>query len=140
MRRPMGRGAILADVVIAAFVLSVGLLAVVVLFMQVAQAGKVLARHEQAACMALEELEQYRNLAAEEGSAECLSSLVGHKQITKGGVVFERVTSYSLRTDLDSRGHLAELSVRVDWQEGNNLLHYSLVTYFVVDTELENLR
>ena len=38
------RGAILSDVVIAVFILSVGLLAVVGLFIQVAQAGKTLAR------------------------------------------------------------------------------------------------
>ena len=51
------RGALLADVVVAIFILSVGLLAVVGLFIQVAQAGKTLARQEQAACLALQAME-----------------------------------------------------------------------------------
>ncbi len=138
--RPNRRGALLLDVVIAVFVLSVGLFAVAGLFIQVAQAGKTLARQEQAACLAQAAMEQWRNLAAEDSSAESLATLTGSEQITQAGVVFERVTSYALRTDLDSRGHLAELTVQVGWREGGRQQSYALVSYFVVDTPLENLR
>ena len=134
------RGAILSDVVIAVFVLSVGLLAVVGLFIQVAQAGKTLARQEQAACLAQEAMEQWRNLAAEDSSAESLATLAGSEQISKDGLIFERVTAYALRTDLDSRGHLAEMTVRVAWNEGGRQQSFALISYFVVDTSLENLR
>lgn len=134
------RGAILSDVVIAVFILSVGLLAVVGLFIQVAQAGKTLARQEQAACLAQEAMEQWRNLAAEDSSAESLATLAGSEQISKDGLIFERITAYALRTDLDSRGHLAEMTVRVDWSEGGRQQSFALVSYFVVDTSLENLR
>ena len=134
------RGAILSDVVIAVFILSVGLLAVVGLFILVAQAGKTLARQEQAACLAQEAMQQWRNLAAEDSSAESLATLAGSEQISKDGLIFERVTAYALRTDLDSRGHLAEMTVRVDWSEGGRQQSYALASYFVVDTSLENLR
>ena len=134
------RGAILSDVVIAVFILSVGLLAVVGLFIQVAQAGKTLARQEQAACLAQEAMEQWRNLAAEDSAAESLATLTGSEQIVKGDIVFERSTAFCLRTDLDSRGHLAEMTVRVAWNEGGRQQSFALISYFVVDTSLENLR
>ena len=134
------RGAILSDVVIAVFVLRVGLLAVVGLFIQVAQAGKTLARQEQAACLAQEAMEQWRNLAAEDSAAESLATLTGSEQIVKGDIVFERSPAFCLRTDLDSRGHLAEMTVRVAWNEGGRQQSFALISYFVVDTSLENLR
>jgi hypothetical protein len=45
-----------------------------------------------------------------------------------------------LRTDIDASGHLAEVAVQVCWRENGQNLRYVLLTYFVVDTELENLR
>ena len=134
------RGALLADVVVAIFILSVGLLAVVGLFIQVAQAGKTLARQEQAACLALQAMEEWRNLAAEDNSAENLASVAGSERISRDGIIFERVTMFCLRTDLDPNGHLAEVAVRVDWREGLQQQSYALLTYFVVDAPLENLR
>ena len=47
---------------------------------------------------------------------------------------------FCLRTDLDPNGHLAEVAVRVDWREGLQQQSYALLTYFVVDAPLENLR
>jgi Tfp pilus assembly protein PilV len=133
-------GALLLDVVVAIFILSVGLLAVVGLFIQVTQAGKTLARQEQAACLALQAMEEWRNLAAEDNSAADLASVAGNEQLNRDGIIFERVTTFQLRTDLDPHGHLAEVAVRLNWTEGGHSQSYTLLTYFVVDTPLENLR
>lgn len=140
MSRRGGRGVLLLDVVVAIFILSVGLLAVVGLFIQVVQAGRALNRHEQAACLALAAMEQWRNLASEDGSAESLATVSGSEQLTKDGTVFERITTCNLRTDIDASGHLAEVAVQVCWRENGQNLRYVLLTYFVVDTGLENLR
>ena len=134
------RGALLVDVLIAVFIISVGLLAVLGLFIQVCRNGNELSRHEQAACLALDAMEQWRNLAIEDDSAESLSSVAGSEQLSRDGVIFERVTTYCLRNDLDPQGHLAEVAVLVIWTEGGWQQRYQLLTYFVVDTPLEHLR
>ena len=134
------RGALLVDVLIAVFVLGVGLSALLGLFIQACRSGNALSRQEQAACLALAAMEQWRNLAIEDGSAESLASVAGREQLSQDGVSFERVTAYCLRTDLDPSGHLAEVAVRVIWTEGGQQQGYQLLTYFVVDAPLEHLR
>ncbi len=140
MKRWKVRGAILFDVLVGVFVLSVGLLAVVGLFIQTSQAGKLLNRHEQAACLAQEAMERLRNFGSEDWSADSLITFVGSDSFTVEGVVFERTTRFRPRPDLDAAGHLAEMEVQVRWLENGQPLVYSLLTYFAVDTDLENLR
>lgn len=140
MRRGCVRGAILSDVLIAVFILSVGLLALVGLFIQVGQAGTLLNRHEQAACLAQQAMERLGNLDGEDWTAEDLATAVGREQLPDDGTGFTRTASFQLRPDLDPAGHLAEVAVQVHWQEAGQNRVYSLVTYFAVDTGLENLR
>ena len=134
------RGAILFDVLVGVFVLSVGILAVVGLFIQAGQAGKLLNQQEQAACLAQETMERVSNIGSEDWSADSLATLVGNETISVDGVVFERTIHFLPRPDLDTAGHLAEMEVQVLWQENGQPKRYCLLTYFAVDTGLENLR
>ena len=140
MKRWTDRGLILFDVLVGVFVLSVGIVAVVGLFIQAGQAGKQLNRHEQAACLAQDAIERLRNIGSEDWSADSLATLVGNETISVDGVVFERTIRFLPRPDLDTAGHLAEMEVQVRWQENGQPKRYCLLTYFAVDTGLENLR
>ena len=140
MKRWAGRGLILFDVLVGVFVLSVGIVAVVGLFIQAGQAAKQLDRHEQAACLAQDAIERLRNIGSEDWSADSLVTLTGSDNRSVDGVVFERIINFRPRPDLDAAGHLAEMEVQVRWQEHGQAQSYSLLTYFAVDTGLENLR
>jgi hypothetical protein len=140
MRRVWNRGAILADVVAAAFILSIGLLAAAGLFIQIGQAGQVLGRQEQAACFAADGMERLRHAGSEEWSPAKLAGAARPEWLEKDGVQFERTVTLHERGDLDSTGHLLEAEVRVSWVEKNGMRHIAMVTYFAVDTGLDDLR
>jgi len=140
MKRWKLRGAILFDVLVGVFVLSVGLLAVVGLFIQASQTGKLLNRQEQAACLAQDAMERLRNVGSEDWSADSLKTFIGSDSFPVDGVVFERTIHFRPRSDLDTAGHLAEMEVQVRWQENEQSQVVCLLTYFAVDTDLENLR
>ena len=58
MRQKNGRGTILIDVLVAAFVLSIGLVSLAGLFTQISRSGKWLNSQEQAVLLAQERMEQ----------------------------------------------------------------------------------
>ena len=140
MSRARNRGVILADVLAAAFILSIGLLAVAGLFIQVGQAGQVLSRQEQAACFAADGMERLRHAGSEEWTRANLADAAEPEWLEKDGVQFERTVALHERPDLDSTGHLLEAEVRVSWMEKTGTRQVALVTYFAVDTGLEDLR
>ena len=140
MSRIRVRGAILADVLIAVFILSVGLVAVVGLFIQVGQSGKLLSRQEQAACYAAEGMERLRHWGTAEWTAQNLADAADSASMQKDGVQFDRTIVLRPRPDLDPLGHLLEAEVRVVWAEPSRPGQLVLLTYFAVDTPLEGLR
>jgi hypothetical protein len=140
MRRGGIQGFILADVLIAVFVLSVGVLAVAGLFMQVGQAARSLAHQEQASCLAAEALEGLRHWGTLEWTAENLADAAGSARVEKDGVVYDRIIALRPRPDLDPQGHLLEAEVRVDWVEQARPRRLVMVTYFAVGTDLDGLR
>ncbi len=140
MREKIRRGAILADALVAAFILSVGLLAAVGLFIQVSQAEGNASRQEHAACFAAEGMERLRHWGTEEWTTGNLADAAESGQMDADGVRFERTTTLRPRLDLDSAGNLLEAEVRVTWLEKTQERKLVLVTYFVVDTSLEGLR
>ena len=127
------RGAFLVDVVVACAILSVGLLALAGFFLTAVRSGRELDHCEQASYLAEDRLEQLRN----EGDAE---PGVGSETIWRGGVEYSRVTALKNRPDLDADGHLLEAEVRVSWRERLTPRTVALVTYFAVDTGLDELR
>ena len=64
----------------------------------------------------------------------------GSESVEKNGVRFIRTILLRTRPDLDPSGHLVEADVQVSWTANNDSSSIVLVTYFAVDTELENLR
>lgn len=140
MKRVGHRGVILVDVMIAFFVLSVGLLAVIGLFIQAGQAGGRLSRQESAACFAADGMERLRHWGSQEWTAENLADAAEPASLEKDGIRYERTTELRMRPDLDPAGHLLEAEVHVSWEEKNQLCQCILVTYFAVDTELEGIR
>lgn len=140
MRQGGHRGVILADVMIAFFILSVGLIAVIGLFIQAGQAGGMLSRQEHAACFAADGMERLRHWGSQEWTAENLADAAETVSLEKEGIRYERITELRPRPDLDPTGHLLEAAVRVSWEEKNQLRQCVLLTYFAVDTELEGIR
>ncbi len=140
MKSGANRGAILADVMIASFLLSIGLLAVVGVFIQATQAGERMNRQEHAACFAADGMERLRHWGSQEWTAENLADAADSASVEMDGVRFERTTTLRMRPDLDPTGHLLEAEVRVRWVEKNQPRQTVLVTYFAVDTELEGIR
>ena len=133
MMGPRRRGAFLVDVVVACAILSVGLLALAGFFLAAVRSGRELDHCEQASYLAEDRLEQLRN----EGGAE---PGVGAETVWRGGVEYSRVTVLRNRPDLDADGHLLEAEVRVSWRERLTPRTVALVTYFAVDTGLDDWR
>lgn len=127
------RGAFLVDVVVACAILSVGLLALAGFFLTVVRSGRELDHCEQASYLAEDRLEQLRNQG--DGEAEA-----GTETIWRGGVEYSRITTLRTRSDLDADGHLLEAEVRVSWQERLTPRTVALVTYFPVNTGLDDWR
>jgi len=140
MRTRWNRGVLLVDVLIASFILSVGLMAVVGLFVQVGQAGKALNQQETAAYFAQDGMERLRHFGSEEWTAENLADVADTEWLEKDGVQFERAINLHTRPELDPNGNLVEAEVRVSWRENTQLRQMVLLTYFVVDTSMEGLR
>ena len=135
------RGAFLVDVLVAFAILSVGLLALAGLFWSAGRSEHVLARRETAAYLAQDRLEQLRLVGCGgDWSGVALLAEAGRETLWRDGRQFVRTTEWRSRPDLDAAGHLLEASVRVTWQELSGDCSVLLVTYFAVDTELENLR
>ena len=140
MRTGRNRGALLVDVLIASFILSVGLLAVAGLFIQVNQEGRALSRQETAAYFAQDGMERLRHFGSEEWTVENLADAADTDWLEKDGVRFERAINLHTRPELDPKGNLLEAEVRVSWRENAQLRQMVLLTYFVVDTSIEGLR
>lgn len=140
MRARWNQGALLVDVLIASFILSVGLMAVAGLFIQVSQTGKSLSRQEAAAYFAQDGMERLRHFGSEEWTAENLADAADTEWLEKDGVRFERAIILHTRPELDPKGNLMEAEVRVSWRENTQLRQMVLLTYFVVDTSMEGLR
>jgi Tfp pilus assembly protein PilV len=134
------RGAFLMDTLIAFFILSVGLFAVVGLFIQISRSGHELDRLEQAVYLAEVEMERLRSLGSEQWAQADLMEENGSEQVNQKGLLYNRVTTVRMRPDLDSTGHVLEAEVRVGWIEKSGNRSIVLVTYYAVDTGLENLR
>jgi Tfp pilus assembly protein PilV len=139
MRRGF-KGAILMDVLVAAFILSVGLVAVAGLFIQTSRAGHVMNHEEAAVFLAQDAMERLRNRGSAGWTVAALSGAAVTDAVEHGGMHFDRTTLLQIRPDLDSSAHLVEAVVTVDWQEKNQPRRTVLMTYFAVNTELENLR
>ncbi len=134
------QGAFLIDVMMAVCILSIGLLAVMGLFVRISRAGHQLERMEDAAYLAEDGMERLKNHGSETWTQEALMQEAGAESVDKNGMRFIRTIILRARPDLDPSGHLVEAEVRVDWTENNDSPSIVLVTYFAVDTELENLR
>ena len=134
------RGAFLVDVVVACAILSVGLLALAGFFLNAVRAGRELDRLEQASYLAEDRLEQLRHDCGEQWAAADFWAEAGAETIWRGGVEYSRVTALRARPDLDGDGHLLEAEVRVSWRERLTPRSVALVTYFAVDTGLDDLR
>ena len=140
MREGRQRGAFVMDVMIAVCILSIGFLAVVGLFIRVSQSGQDLDRLEQASYLAEDGMERLRHQGSEEWTSEALLAEAGSEPVDKNGVHFVRSITLRMRPDLDPAGHLMEAEVRVGWNEKAGARSIVLMTYYAVDTELENLR
>ncbi|MHC1758862.1 MAG: hypothetical protein AB9917_04975 [Negativicutes bacterium] len=140
MRGRGQQGAFLIDVLIAVCILSIGLLAVMGLFVRISQAGHQLDRLEQAVYLAEDGMERLKNDGSEAWTQESLMKEAGSESVDKNGVRFIRTITLRKRPDMDPSGHLLEAEVHVAWTENNDSPSIVLVTYFAVDTELENLR
>lgn len=135
------RGALLVDVLAAFGILSVGLLALAGWFWNAGRSEQELARRETAAFLAQDRLEQLRQAGCSgDWSGTDLLAEAGRETLWRDGRQFVRTTEWRSRPDLDAAGHLLEAAVRVTWREGAGQRSVLLVTYFAVDTELENLR
>lgn len=134
------QGAFLIDVMMAVCILSIGLLAVMGLFFRISQAGHQLALMEDAAYLAEDGMERLKNHGSETWTQEALMQEAGAESVEKNGVCFIRTILLRTRPDLDPSGHLVEADVQVSWTANNDSSSIVLVTYFAVDTELENLR
>ena len=75
-----------------------------------------------------------------DAAAEDFLAEAGVETIWRGGVEYSRVTALKNRPDLDADGHLLEAEVRVNWRERLIPRSVELVTYFAVDTGLDELR
>ena len=140
MKAWQGRGAILAEVLVAAVILAVGLMAVLGLFIQTQRAGTAMKHQQQAVYLANARLEALRNQAGSEWSSADLLDACREETVMMGGVAYQREVNAGYRTDLDGSGNLMEVEVKVRWTEEARESQVVLITYFVVDVELENLR
>ena len=140
MKRDGTRGALLVEILAASFILSVGLLAVIGVYIQVGRAERALGHQEQAACFAGDGMEQLRNWGSMEWSAENLADAADPAWMEKDGVQYERQTTLRPRPDLDSMGQLVEAEVRVKWSEKSQICQVVLVTYFAVNDKLKGMR
>ena len=140
MMETQRRGAFLVDVVVACAILSVGLLALAGFFLTAVRSGRELDHCEQASYLAEDRLEQLRHDCGEQWAAEDFLAEAGVETIWRGGVEYSRVTALKNRPDLDADGHLLEAEVRVSWRERLTPRTVALVTYFAVDTGLDELR
>ena len=134
------RGAFLVDVVVACAILSVGFLALAGYFLNAVRSGRELDHWEQASYLAEDRLEQLRHDCGEQWAAADFLAAAGAETIWRGGVEYSRVTVLKNRPDLDADGHLLEAEVRVNWRERLIPRSVELVTYFAVDTGLDELR
>ena len=135
------RGAFLVDVLVAFGILSVGLLALAGLFWTAGRSEHELACRETAAYLAQDRLEQLRlGGCGGDWSGVDLLAEAGVETLWRDGRQYVRTTEWQSRPDLDAAGHLLESAVQVTWREGAGQRSVLLVTYFAVDTELENLR
>ena len=127
------RGTILLDVTVAVFIVSVGLLSLLGLFVQCTQAGNAIKGKEQAALLAAEKMEMLRNREAGTATAEWLTSLAGTERLVRSGGEYERTLNLSPRTDLAADGCLWEVEICMVWQKKGGTERYGLVTYLVLD-------
>lgn len=134
------QGAFLIDVMVAVCLLSIGLLAVMGLFVRISQDGRQLDLLEQAVYVAEDGMERLKNNGSEAWTQEALMKKAGSESVDKNGVRFTRTITLRKRPDMDPSGHLLEAEVHVSWTANNDSPSIVLVTYFAVDTELENLR
>ena len=139
MRRPRRRGAILMDVLVAVYILSVGLFSLAGVFIQISRAGQQVNCQEIAVLLAQEKLELLHGQGSVDWQAATLLGMAGVEIVERGGLRFERSTRIGLRSDLDSTGHLLEAEVRVAWTENGRNGLLVLLTYFAVGTALEKL-
>ena len=140
MKRGGTRGSLLVEILVASFILSVGLVAVIGVYIQVGRAERSFAHQEQAVCFAGDGMEQLRNWGSMEWSAENLADAADPAWLEKDGVQYERQTTLRPRPDLDSKGQLVEAEVRVKWSEKAQSCQGVLVTYFAVNDKLKGMR
>ena len=139
MTRKRSRGAILIDVLVAAFVLAVGLAPLAGLFTQISREGQWQDNREQAVLLAQERMEQMHGQGSVDWAAERLAAENTSDFVEKSGVRFARSSRVDFRRDLDAAGHLMEAEVCVSWSEKGQNCSVVLLTYFAVDTGIENL-
>ena len=132
-------GAILLDVLLATFILSIGLVPLAGLFIQVSQSGQRMNGQEQAILLAQERMELLHGMGSKGWNSATLAGGAAPDFVEKSGIHFDRNTKVSLRTDLDPSGHLMEAEVCVTWNEKGQSCHITLLTYFAVDTGIENM-
>ena len=140
MRPGRDRGMILADVLVAAFILAVGLSAFAGLFVQQFRLSQALGHREQAVCFAAAGLEELRNWGAAEWTTANLEDAADPAELEMEGVQYRRTVTLRPRPDLDPAGKLLEAEVRVEWTDPPGPGQVALVTYFAVDTDIEGLR
>lgn len=134
------RGTILLDVTVAAFIVSVGLLAILGLFVQNAKVGNGMRQREKAAVLAMEKLELLRGAGAGKVTDEWLLAAAGSESICADRIDYERILTVRPRTDLDSDGQIWEVKIEIRWQDQGQAVHYGLMTYLVLDGDWGNLR
>lgn len=120
------RGAILLDVLVATYILCIGLVPLAGLFIQLSGAQTQAGHQELAALLAQEKLEQLH------AANDSLAGMNGTEVIEREGLRFQRSARTQTRTDLDATGHLTEAEVRVEWLEHGQRRSLALVTYFTV--------
>lgn len=133
-------GAILADVLCAAFILGVGLVSLAAWFVQAGRTGQCLNHEEQAILLAQDRMEQLHGLGSVDWKSATLHGLAVPDSVEKAGMRFDRSANVVQRKDLDPSGHLLEAEVSVSWDENGKLRRMSLLTYFAVETAIENLQ
>jgi len=140
MKRSGTRGSLLVEILVASFILSVGLVAVIGVYIQVALAERAFTHQEQAVCFAGDGMEALRNWGSLEWSAENLADAADPAWMEKDGVQYARQTTLHSRPDLDSLGQLVEAEVRVKWSEKAQSCQVVLVTYFAVNDKWKGMR
>ena len=133
-------GAILIDVMVAAFVISIGLVPLAGLFIQVGRSGQWMNSQEQAVLIAGERMEQLHGQGSVNWSSSALAGEAASDFVEMSGIRFDRAVRIVFRTDLDPAGHLMEAEVCITWSERGQTRKVTLMTYYAVDTGVANMQ